>query len=112
MRAQKGSGKASKPKPPIDDEESGERTKVVFRFDPSSLDDLIRITEQSQFVTMGEAVRRALGLVRELQEHAKNGFSEVFVRNPKSKEERELLIEFLDVLAPPKHSQPKRNKRS
>ena len=69
--------------------------RVVFSFDKRSYDTLKRITEQGHFSSMAESVRESLQINRALQDQADEGFTEVVLRNPKTKEERILLIPSL-----------------
>lgn len=69
--------------------------RVVFTFDDRSLESLKEITEQGHFASMAESVRESLQINRALQKQAKSGFSEVVVRNPKTNEERVIVIPSL-----------------
>jgi hypothetical protein len=44
---------------------------------------------------MGEAVRESLQISRALQSQANQGFSEIVVRNPETKEERVIVVPAL-----------------
>jgi Arc/MetJ-type ribon-helix-helix transcriptional regulator len=66
--------------------------RVVFTFDERSLDSLERLTEQGHFSSMADTVRESLQISRSLQSQAEQGFTEVIVRNPETKEERVLVI--------------------
>ncbi|HEY5177899.1 MAG TPA: hypothetical protein VII95_20280 [Terriglobales bacterium] len=67
------------------------KQRVVFTFDNRSLESLKTIAGKEQ-ASMAEAVRRSLEIRRALQQQSENGFSEVVVRNPKTKQERVLVI--------------------
>jgi hypothetical protein len=69
--------------------------RVVFSFDERSLESLQRIREQGQYNSMGEAVRESLQISRALQSQASQGYSEIVVRNPETKEERVIIIPAL-----------------
>lgn len=69
--------------------------RVVFSFDERSLDSLQKIREQGRFASMGEAVRESLQISKALQTQANQGFSEIVVRNPETKQERVLVIPSL-----------------
>jgi Arc/MetJ-type ribon-helix-helix transcriptional regulator len=69
--------------------------RVVFSFDERSLDSLKRITEQGHFSSMADTVRESLQVSRALQTQAEQGFTEVVVRNPETKEERVIVIPTL-----------------
>jgi len=66
--------------------------RVVFTFDERSLDSLERLKEQGHFSSLADTVRESLQISRALQAQAKQGFTEVVVRNPDTKEERVLVI--------------------
>ncbi len=66
--------------------------RVVFSFDERSLESLQKIKDQGRFSSMGEAVRESLQISRALQSQAGQGFSEIVVRNPETKEERVIVI--------------------
>lgn len=74
--------------------------RVVFSFDERSLESLQQIRDQGRFNSMGEAVRESLQISRALQSQASQGFNEIIVRNPETKEERVIVIPAL--LAPGK----------
>ncbi|MGA7793075.1 MAG: hypothetical protein WCA19_08550 [Candidatus Acidiferrales bacterium] len=69
--------------------------RVMFSFDERSLESLQRIRDQGRFSSMGEAVRESLQISRALQSQASQGFSEIIVRNPETKEERVIVIPTL-----------------
>ena len=73
--------------------------RVVFTFDEKSLESLKQITERGHFASMAETVRESLQINRALQRQAQNGFTEVVVRNPKTNEERVIVIPSLDDVA-------------
>jgi Arc/MetJ-type ribon-helix-helix transcriptional regulator len=66
--------------------------RVVFSFDERSLESLQKIKDQGRFSSMGEAVRESLQISRALQSQAAQGFREIVVRNPETKEERVIVI--------------------
>ena len=66
--------------------------RVIFTFDERSFDSLEQMKAEGRFASLAEAVREALRVSRALQEQGKQGFSEVTVRNPKTGEERVLVI--------------------
>ena len=69
--------------------------RVMFSFDERSLESLQRIRDQGRFSSMGEAVRESLQISRALQSQASQGFREIIVRNPETKEERVIVIPTL-----------------
>ncbi len=71
--------------------------RVVFSFDERSLESLQKIKEQGRFASMGEAVRESLQISRALQSQANQGFSEIIVRNPDTKEERVIVVPALHL---------------
>jgi hypothetical protein len=73
--------------------------RVVFSFDERSLESLQKIKEQGRFTSMGEAVRESLQISRALQSQATQGYSEIVVRNPETKEERVIVVPALQAPA-------------
>jgi Arc/MetJ-type ribon-helix-helix transcriptional regulator len=69
--------------------------RVVFSFDERSLASLEDLTKQGRFPSMAETVRDSLQISRALQLQAEQGFSEVVLRNPDTKEERVIVIPTL-----------------
>lgn len=69
--------------------------RVVFSFDDRSLESLKDITEKGRFSSMANAVRESLTISHALQIQAEQGFSEIVVRNPETKEERVIVIPSL-----------------
>jgi hypothetical protein len=72
--------------------------RVIFSFDDRSLTNLEDLTNQGNFKSMGEAVRESVEVNQALQHHASEGFSEIIVRNPKTKEERVIVVPALRAL--------------
>ena len=66
--------------------------RVVFTFDERSLDSLKRITAQGHFGSMAGAVRESLQISQALQAQAEEGFTQVVVKNPETKEERIIVL--------------------
>ena len=73
--------------------------RVVFSFDERSYDSLQQIKDRGRFSSMGEAVRESLQISRALQSQASQGFSEIVVRNPETKEERVNVVPNLQAAA-------------
>ena len=71
--------------------------RVVFSFDERSLESLQQIRERGRFPSMAEAVRESLQTSRALQAQAEQGYTELVVRNPKTGEERVLVIPALNT---------------
>ena len=67
------------------------KQRVVFSFDSKSLDALKQLAEEEEG-SMAQAVRKSLEVQRALQRQREEGFKEIVVRNPKTKEERVLVI--------------------
>ncbi len=68
------------------------KKRVVFTFDQRSLDSLEKLKEHARFDSLAEAVRNSLQVARALQQQKEQGYTEVVVRNPDSKEERVVVI--------------------
>ena len=66
--------------------------RVVFTFDERSLASLKEMVEQGQFSSMAEAVRESVAVNRALQSQAKQGFTEVAVRDPETGKERVMVL--------------------
>ena len=71
--------------------------RVVFSFDDKSLESLKQITEQGRYGSMAETVRDSLQISKALQSQANQGFSEIVVRNPETREERVIVIPSLHI---------------
>jgi metal-responsive CopG/Arc/MetJ family transcriptional regulator len=68
------------------------KKRVVFTFDERSLDSLEKLKKEARFDSLADAVRNSLQVVRALQQQKQQGYTEVVVRNPDSKEERVVVI--------------------
>lgn len=71
------------------------KRRVVFSFDERSLESLQKIKEQGRFSSLGGAVRESLQISNALHSQASQGFHEIVVRNPKTDEERVIVIPAL-----------------
>lgn len=69
--------------------------RIVFTFDEASLENLEQVKEQGRFTSLGTAVRESIQINQLLHDQASEGFSEVVVRNPKTKQEKTLVIQSL-----------------
>ena len=69
--------------------------RVVFSFDDGSLESLKTVQRRADFSSMGTAVRESIHLQEVLQDQVADGFSEVILRNPITKQEKTLLIPSL-----------------
>jgi hypothetical protein len=73
--------------------------RVVFTFDDNSLDSLKQLQSRGDYTSMGTAVRDAVQLSEVLQGQVADGFTEVVLRNPKTNQEKHLIIPFLKRVA-------------
>lgn len=73
--------------------------RVVFTFDERSYDSLKNLQEKGDFSSMGNAVRESIQLSEILQDQLSQGFSEVVLRNPKTNQERVIIIPSLHRFA-------------
>ena len=69
--------------------------RLVFTFDKRSLESLEKIKQQGRFSSLADTVRNSLQISKALQSQGEQGFKEVVVRNPDTKEERVLVIPHL-----------------
>ena len=73
--------------------------KVVFTFDDASLASLNDIKEKMGFSSLGSAVRDSIDVSETLQDEVENGFTEIIVKNPKTNEEKTIVIPSLKKYA-------------
>jgi Arc/MetJ-type ribon-helix-helix transcriptional regulator len=73
--------------------------RVVFTFDERSLATLEDITQEGHYSSMADTVRESLQISRALQTQAKQGFTEIIVRDPGTGEERVLVVPSLQSLS-------------
>ncbi len=73
--------------------------RIVFSFDDRSLDSLERVKEKGGFQSLGTAVRESIQINQVLHDEASEGFTEVVVRNPKTRQEKTLIIPSLKKTA-------------
>ncbi|MBL8077827.1 MAG: hypothetical protein JNM55_07690 [Anaerolineales bacterium] len=73
--------------------------RVAFTFDERSLTTLEEMTNAGKFSSIGDTVRESLQISKALQTQAKNGYIEVIVRNPKTGEEKIIVIPSLQSLS-------------
>jgi hypothetical protein len=66
--------------------------RVVFSFDERSLESLKKITEDGQYSSMAETVRDSVIINKALRDQVGQGYSEIVLRNPKTGEERVVVI--------------------
>jgi hypothetical protein len=67
----------------------------VFSFDERSLESLEKLKRQGKYSSMGDTVRESIQINLALQFQANQGFTEVIVKNPHTKEERVIVIPTL-----------------
>ena len=73
--------------------------RVVLTFDANSIESLKQLQERGEFSSIGTAVREAVQLSEVLQEQVDDGFTEVVLRNPKTNQEKTLVIPSLRRIA-------------
>jgi len=73
--------------------------RVVFTFDEGSLDSLKQVQTRADFPSMGTAVRDSIQLSEILQDQVAAGFTEVVLRNPRTNQEKTLVIPSLQKVA-------------
>ena len=78
---------------------SKEKTRIVFTFDEHSLAGLEEIKNDGNYSCFAETVRDSLQITRSLQKLAKRGYSEIIVRDPKTEEERLLVIPTIQAVS-------------
>lgn len=74
--------------------------RIAFTFDALSLATLTVMTHEGQYSSMADCVRESLQINRALHSQAKQGFTEVIMRNPCTGAERVVVIPRLPALAP------------
>lgn len=67
------------------------RQKVIFSFAPESLSALEDIQETGGYATLADTVKDSLKIMWTIQNLAKEGYTELIVRNPKTDNERLVL---------------------
>ena len=72
--------------------------RVRFTFDEPSLRALEVMTEEGNYDSMVDTIRESLKISRALQTQAKQGFSEITLRNPDTEEKRVIVIPHLQSL--------------
>jgi len=66
--------------------------QVLFTFDERSFASLKTLTTQRGFSSMADTVRESLQIMKTLQKHLAQGFTQVVVHNPETNERRALRI--------------------
>jgi hypothetical protein len=72
--------------------------RIVFSFDERSMGALQQMKERGRFSSLGEALRLSLSVTRALQSQEAQGFTEVVVRNPRTDEERVMVMPSLQLV--------------
>ena len=72
--------------------------RIVFKFDEPSSRALEIMTKEGGYNSMADTVRESLRISRALQTQAKQGFSEITLRNPDTEEKRVIVIPHLQSL--------------
>ena len=65
--------------------------KVIFSFTPESLSALENIKGTGEYPSLAEAVKDSLKIMWTIQNQAKQGYTELIVRNPKTDQEKVVL---------------------
>lgn len=73
--------------------------RVVFSFDDNSLESLKQVQDRGEFPSMGTAVRESIQISEILQDQVAEGFSEIVLRNPKTNQEKTIVIPSLRKIA-------------
>lgn len=73
--------------------------RVLFTFDQRNYRNLEELTGFGRFSSASDAVKDALQLARTLQIQAQQGYTEVVVRNPDTREERVLVVPSLQTFS-------------
>jgi hypothetical protein len=66
--------------------------RILFTFDPRSLGSLEAVQAMGKFSSLGTAVRESIQVNEVLHNQVAEGFTEVVVRNPKTKQEKTIVI--------------------
>jgi Arc/MetJ-type ribon-helix-helix transcriptional regulator len=74
--------------------------RVLFTFDPRNYNNLRELTVSGGFQSASDAVRDALQVARSLQQQAAQGFTEIMARNPKTGQERVIVLPSLGLPTP------------
>ncbi|UQN10318.1 hypothetical protein [Deinococcus sp. QL22] len=82
-----------------DDPASSTSKRVEFTFDALSFATLSTMTQEGQYSSMADCVRESLLVNHTFQQLARQGFTEVIVRNPQSGAERVVVIPRLQLVA-------------
>jgi hypothetical protein len=72
--------------------------RVVFSFNEAGLDTLKQVQAKGNFPSMGTAVRESIQISELLQDQAAEGFTEVVLRNPRTNQEKIIMIPSLQKI--------------
>jgi len=72
--------------------------RVVFSFNENGLESLKQVQTRGDFPSMGTAVRESIQISEILQDQAAEGFTEVVLRNPRTNQEKTIVIPSLQKL--------------
>ena len=65
--------------------------KVIFTFEPESLSALEKLQEDGDYSSLADTVKDSLQILWVLQKEAKQGYTELIVRNPNTDTEKVIL---------------------
>lgn len=65
--------------------------RVIFTFAPESLSALEQIQERGGYASLAETVKDSLQILWAIQKGAKQGYTELILRNPKTDSEKVVL---------------------
>lgn len=68
-----------------------EKTRVIFTFEPESLAALEKLQADGEYASMADTVKDSLQILWVLQKAAKQGYTELILRNPKTDAEKVVL---------------------
>jgi hypothetical protein len=66
--------------------------RIMVTFDESSSEALNKLTERGKFSSTAAAVRKSLEVTDALQQQVSEGFTEIVVRNPKTNQQKIMVI--------------------
>lgn len=69
--------------------------RIIFTFDDNSIESLDKVKNNGGFTSLATAVRDSVQINEVLQQQVTEGFTEIVVRNPKTKKEKTLVIPSL-----------------
>ena len=71
------------------------KTRIAFTFDEQSFNVLTTLKEKGRYETLGKTVSNSIRILKTFHNQAEQGYSEVVLRNPKTNQERVLIIPSL-----------------